>query len=326
MADRRSPRLARFAFAPARFVFALARGAFALTLVLPPLGCGASREQAADAHYADEIAKWHARRIESLESPTGWLSLAGLYWLEAGENTFGTDSSNAIPFPAGKGPAVMGSIFVDGSRLRVKIAPDAEVFHDGSRVDTLTLHHDQEEGVEPTVLTYGSLSWYAIERSGKLGIRLRDSESDALRHFAGIDRFPVDPKWRIEGRLEPHDSARTVEITNVLGDVTQEPSPGTLVFEIRGKTYRLHPIAEPGDDELFVVFSDATSGKETYGGGRFLEVNRPGEDGKAVIDFNRAYNPPCALSPYATCPLPPPQNHLSAAVRAGEKAYKKPGH
>ncbi len=220
----------------------------------------------------------------------------------------------------------MGSIFVEDSGVRVEIAPGADVLHDGSPVDTMVLHHDQEEGVDPTVLSCGSLSWFPIERSGKLGIRLRDSESDALRLFTGIDRYPADRKWRIEGRLETHDPPKTVEITSVLGDVTQEPSPGTLIFEISGTTYRLDPIAEPGDDELFVVFSDATSGKETYGGGRFLGVGRPGEDGRVVIDFNKAYNPPCALSPYATCPLPPPQNHLSVAVRAGEKTYKKPGH
>jgi len=289
-------------------------------------GCGTSRDGAVDPRYSDEIAKWHADRIERLKSPTGWLSLAGLYWLKPGENTFGTDPANAIVFPAGKGPAIMGTIIVEGANVRVKITPGVDVLHDGAPVDTLVLHHDQEEGIEPTVLSHGSLSWFPIERAGRLGIRVKDGESEALRLFTGIERFPVDRRWRIEGRLEPHDPPKTVEITSVLGDVTQEPSPGALVFEIGGKTYRLDPIAESGDDELFVVFSDATSGKETYGGGRFLGVSRPAEDGKVVIDFNKAYNPPCALSPYATCPLPPPQNHLPTAVRAGEKTYKKPGH
>jgi uncharacterized protein (DUF1684 family) len=289
-------------------------------------GCESSGDGGADRRYTDEIAKWHAERVERLKSPTGWLSLAGLYWLEAGENTFGTDSANAIVFPAGKGPAFMGTIVVEDSSMRVEIERGVEVLHGGAPVDTMVLHHDQEEGVGPTVLSHGSLSWFPIERSGRLGIRLRDSSSEALRDFAGIERFRVDAKWRIEGRLERHDPPRTIEITNVLGDVTREPSAGTLVFEIDGRTYRLYPIAEPGDDELFVVFSDATSGKETYGGGRFLEVSRPGEDGKTVIDFNKSYNPPCALSPFATCPLPPPQNQLPAAVRAGEKTYKKPGH
>jgi len=304
---------------------AIATGMLAAVLACAA-GCGAPRDREEDRGYAEEIAKWHAGRIERLKSPTGWLSLAGLYWLKPGENTFGTDSANAVVFPAGKGPAVMGSVFVDGSSMRVKIVPGVGVLHNGAPVDTLVLHGDQEEGVEPTVLSHGSLSWFPIERSGKLGIRLRDSDSEALRHFSGIERFPADRRWRIEGKLETHDPPRTVEITNVLGDVTQEPSPGTLVFEIDGKTHRLDPIAESGDAELFVVFSDATSGKDTYGGGRFLEVDLPDEEGRVVIDFNKAYNPPCALSPFATCPLPPPQNHLDVAVRAGEKTYKKPGH
>jgi len=295
-----------------------------LASLLP--GCGTSKGNKADPAYAAEIDKWHAERIERLKSPTGWLSLAGLHWLKEGENTFGTDSLNAIPFPPGKGPGYMGAIVVEGTSIRVRVAPGVEVLHNGAPVDTLVLHHDQEEGHEPTVLSHGSLTWYAIERSGRLGIRVKDSESAALRELRGIDRFPIDSRWRIEGKLVPHDPPKTLEITNVLGDVSHEPSPGSLVFEIRGKTYRLDPIAEPGDEELFVVFSDATNGKESYGGGRFLEVARPGEDGKVVIDFNKAYNPPCALSPYATCPLPPPENRLAIAVRAGEKTYEKPGH
>jgi uncharacterized protein (DUF1684 family) len=136
----------------------------------------------------------------------------------------------------------------------------------------------------------------------------------------------VDPRWRIEGVLEPHDPPHTIEITNMLGDVEHEPSPGAIVFAIDGVTYRLHPIAAPGDEELFIVFADATSGKETYGGGRFLSVSRPGNDGKVILDFNKAYNPPCVFTPFATCPLPPPQNQLSIAVRAGERTYAKPGH
>jgi uncharacterized protein (DUF1684 family) len=305
-----------------RFGFALALLFVAVSL---SPGCG-SQNQKTGARYAEEIAKWHAERIERLKSPTGWLSLAGLFWLSEGENTFGTDSSNAVIFPANKGPAVMGWINVTGKSMRVKIAPGVTVLHDGSPVDTLVLHGDQERGAGPTVLSYGPLTWYPIERSGRLGIRVKDGESEALRRFEGIDCFPVDPEWRIEGKLEPYAVPTMVEITNVLGDVTREPSPGTLVFKIGGKTYRLDPIAEPGDKELFVVFGDATSGKETYGGGRFLDVPRPGEDGKVIIDFNKAYNPPCAFSPYATCPLPPPENHLDIAVRAGEKTYEKPGH
>ncbi len=309
----RNKTLCAFSIAGALWLFAMA-----LT------GCSSSRDRQADPSYLEEIAKWREKRVENLKKPTGWLSLVGLHWLEEGANTFGADSSNAVVFP--KGPAVMGTITVEDSICRVTIAPGVEVFENGAPVTTAVLHHDQEEGYEPTVLSHETLSWHLIERGGRMGIRVKDSESRALREFEGIESFPIDPRWRVEGVLEPHDPPRTVEITNVLGVVTHEPSPGALVFEIGGKTYRLDPIAEPGDEELFVVFGDATSGKETYGGGRFLGVGRPGEDGRVVLDFNKAYNPPCVFTSYATCPLPPPQNRLPIAVRAGEMMYEKPGH
>jgi hypothetical protein len=250
----------------------------------------------------------------------------GLHWLGKGENTFGGDSTNAVVFQKEGIPKAMGTITVEDSVLRVAIAPGVEVLHEGSPVTAMVLHHDQEEGHEPTELHYGTLMWYAIKRGDRVGIRLKDSDSPALRGFKGIESFPIDRAWRIEGLLEPHDPPRTVEITNVLGDVSHEGSPGTLAFDIGGRTYRLVPIAEPGDEKLFVIFGDATSGKETYGGGRYLYVDAPDADGRVVIDFNKAYNPPCVFTHFATCPLPPPGNHLPIAVRAGEKAYEKPGH
>ena len=280
----------------------------------------------ADALYLEEVAKWRSERVDRLKDPSGWLSLVGLYWLVEGENTFGADSSNTVVFPPGKAPAVMGTITVEGGVARAAVLPGVEVFHDGVRVTTVVLHHDQEDDHEPTVLSHGTLAWYLIERGGRLGVRVKDSESPALKQFNGVESFPVDPRWRVEGVLEHHDPPRTIEITNAIGMVTHEPSPGSLVFETGGKTYRLDPIAEPGDEELFVVFADATTGKETYGGGRFLAVARPGADGKVILDFNKAFNPPCVFTPYATCPLPPPQNRLDLPVRAGEMTYEKPGH
>jgi hypothetical protein len=298
----------------------------ALILLLVSLtGCGTSQNQEVPAGYAEEINAWRAERIERLTSPTGWLSLAGLHWLKEGENKFGADSTNTVVFPQGKAPAFMGTITVENGVIQATIAPGVEVLHNGAPVTSLALHHDQEENYEPTVLAYGTLTWFAIERGGRLGVRVKDSDSRRLREFKGIESYAIDLRWRIEGVLEPNDPPKTLDITNVLGDVTHEPSPGALVFEIEGRTYRLDPIAEPGAEELFVVFGDATNGKETYGGGRFLDVVRPGEDGKVVVDFNKAYSPPCAFTEFATCPLPPPQNRLPVAVRAGEKAYEKPG-
>jgi uncharacterized protein (DUF1684 family) len=312
--------------APSAFLSMFSSIAPVLSLVLLALGGCASEHERADPVYVSEIASWRETRIENLKKPTGWLTLVGLHWLSQGENAFGADSTNAVVFPRGRAPGFMGTISVEGDTVTVTVAPGVEVFHNEMPVTAMVLHHDQEEGWGPTVLTSGTLSWYVIERGGRLGVRVRDSDSRTLREFSGIESFPVDRRWRIEGRLEPHDPPRTVEITNALGDVSREQSPGSLVFEVNGETYRLDPIAEPDDEELFVVFGDATSGKETYGGGRFLDVARPEADGKVVLDFNKAYNPPCVFTPYATCPLPPPQNILPFAVRAGEKTYGKPGH
>jgi uncharacterized protein len=167
----------------------------------------------------------------------------------------------------------------------------------------------------------GPLRWNVIKRESKLGIRLRDDAADLLHTFNGVARFPVDPEYRVEAVLEAADSLKKVNITNVLGQTYQRPSPGELVFTLQGKEHRLTPIAEGNADELFIIFADATSGKDTYGGGRFLYVKPPGADGKVLIDFNKAYNPPCVFTPYATCPLPPEHNVLSVAISAGEKTY-----
>ncbi|UCG52661.1 MAG: DUF1684 domain-containing protein [Candidatus Latescibacterota bacterium] len=291
------------------------------------LDCGGSVATDEDtSKYIEEIKSWHQQRIERLKDPKGWLSLAGLHWLEEGENTLGTGSSNDIVLPDGKAPALVGVITLNDGVITINVEAGIQVVHEKRPIQSTTMYHDQDPDHETTVLELGPLSWYAVKRGGRLGIRVKDSESNRLKQFRGIETYEIDPRWRVEGILEPHDPPKMVSITNVLGVESKEPSPGTLVFEIDGTTHKLDPIAEPGDDELFVVFGDRTNGKETYGGGRFVYVDAPGEDGKIVVDFNKAYNPPCALTPYATCPLPPPQNQLPIAVRAGEKVYGNPAH
>jgi uncharacterized protein (DUF1684 family) len=296
-------------------------------LVAGSVGCdGQTSTNEQEAAYVEAIKSWHAKRIERLREPTGWLSLVGLFWLEKGSNSFGADPSNDLVFPEGKAPAVIGSLVWAGDSVTVAVGPDVGVTHEGKTVTTATMYHDQDPDHETTVLELGSLSWYAIKRGDRIGVRLKDAESERRKRFEGIDTYPIDPNWRIEATLEPHDPPKTISITNVLGDESEEPSPGTLTFVAGGKTHRLHPIAEPGDEQLFLVFGDETSGKDTYGGGRFLVVDAPGEDGRVVIDFNKAYNPPCVFSPYATCPLPPEQNLLDIAITAGEKNYGNAKH
>jgi uncharacterized protein (DUF1684 family) len=165
------------------------------------------------------------------------------------------------------------------------------------------------------------LSWFVIERFGQYGVRLRDSAAPAFREFDGIDRYPTDAGWRILGRFEPYDPPKEIPAPNVLDVPSTSNSPGAVVFEVDGEEYRLDVTGDPASRRFSVVFGDETNGGETYGGGRFLSVDAPSEGDWIVIDFNRAYNPPCVFTAFATCPLPPPQNKLALRVEAGEKMY-----
>jgi uncharacterized protein (DUF1684 family) len=169
-------------------------------------------------------------------------------------------------------------------------------------------------------MEHGSLLWFVIKRDDQYGVRLRDHESDGVKNFHGIERYPVDVSWRIEARFEKAEPGKTIDITNILGQTTPNPCPGTLVFDIDGKEFRLDAILEGGPD-LFVIFGDDTNEKETYPSGRYIYVNPPDESGKVIIDFNKSYNPPCAFTAFATCPLPPRQNVLPVRITAGEKNY-----
>jgi len=273
-----------------------------------------------DPQYVTAVQEWHKNRIEALTAPDSWLSLAGLFWLKQGENRFGSHKSNDFVFPEDRAPEFMGSFFLQGSEVRVKINKGIDVLAYETPVTEMPLQSD--ETGEPTFLSYGTLSWYVIKRGDKYGVRLRDSENPRLIEFKGIDIYPVDPVWRLTARFEPYDPPRKINVPNVLGTISEETSPGALVFDIKGKTYRLDPVAEPGAKRFFIIFADETNGRETYGAGRFLYIDAPGQDGTTIIDFNKAYNPPCAFSPFATCPLPPAQNRLAVKITAGEKNYE----
>lgn len=272
-----------------------------------------------DESYQKSIDEWHQKRIEGLKAPDSWLSLAGLFWLKDGENPFGTDPSNDVVFPEDKGPAEMGVFIMKGGQVTVKVNEGVEILHDKKSVTTLEMKSDATGN--PTVLNYGTLSWFVIERGEKIGIRLRDSSNPRIADFKGIERYPVSEKWRIEAHFEPYDIVKTIAVPTVLGTVSDSLCSGALVFEIEGRKYSLDPIADEDIEGYFIIFGDETNGRETYGAGRFLSASEAGPDGKVILDFNRAYNPPCAFSPFATCPLPPEQNILPIAVRAGEKAY-----
>lgn len=171
---------------------------------------------------------------------------------------------------------------------------------------------------EPTRVRTGSVEFHVIARGGRLAVRVRDAERAERRRFGGIAAFPIDPAWRIEAWFEPYDPPRRRAVAGVQGTVEQELFPGAVVFEAAGGLHRLEAILERGQTEYWIVFGDGTNGRETYGAGRFVYVPAPA-GGRTVVDFNKAYNPPCAFTPYSTCPLPPAGNRLTIRVEAGEK-------
>ncbi len=267
--------------------------------------------------YVSEIEEWHNKRIEDLKSEDGWLNLVGLFWLEEGLNTFGSHSSNDFVFPVGKAPDFMGSFGLNEKAVTIQITDGVDVIHKDKAVKSLQLTNDNGDRI---ILSYGSLRWFIIQRGDRFGVRLRDLESLTLTEFHGIESYPIESNWRVKVKFEPFEKPKLIPIPNILGTVNQEASPGELIFEVDGKEYRLNPLGEMTDDRLWVIFSDGTTGKSTYGGGRYLWMNTP-NDGKGILDFNKAYNPPCVFTNYATCPLPPEPNKLTVEIMAGEKYY-----
>ncbi len=269
--------------------------------------------------YRLEVELWRKERFVELTKPDGWLALIGLHFLKAGENTVGSAKGNDVVLA--NGPAHLGVVTVaaDG-RVTLAVAEgiDAQIGGEATRAAELKLGVG---AVKPTLVTCGTVSLFAIERSGKKALRVKDSATKRRTHFVGLDYFPVDPSWRIEARWVEFEKSRLIPIVNILGQSAPEPVPGKAVFERDGKTYELLAIDEGRDEPLFFVIADATSGKETYAATRFVYAEWP-KDGKIVLDFNRAENPPCAFTPFATCPLPPRENRLPFAVTAGEKNYR----
>ena len=294
----------------------LKTGTILCLFLIVSTGCELSEEEAA---YHAEIDNWHARRVKRLTSKTGWLSVAGLYWLKEGANTFGSNPENDLKFPKSKTPEYIGSFIFENEKVILRVNEGIEVLHDGKQVEVLQMAPDVSG--KPTIVSLDSLNWYIIKRGERYGVRLKDRESKYLKNFEGIERYPVDTDWRIRARLEVYDPPKKIEVPNILGTIAEETSPGALVFEIDGKKFRLDPIGNSADKPLFLIFADQTNGHETYGAGRFTYVPAPDSTGYTYIDFNKAYNPPCAFTRYATCPLPPQQNVLPIEVTAGEKNY-----
>ncbi|MDQ7997805.1 MAG: DUF1684 domain-containing protein [Luteibacter sp.] len=268
--------------------------------------------------YTAAVEKVRASRLETLKAPAGWLSLIGLEWLQPGANRVGSAADNDIVLKAG--PAHLGVVTLDDTgNVTLEVARGSGVLVDGREVQRATLVDDGGNGGKATEVRFGSANFFVIARDGKKALRVKDEKAETRTHFVGLDYFPVDPSWRVEAEWVPFDPPHEIEIGSVLGTIDKEKVPGKAVFTRDGHTYELFPIQEE-PDSLFFVFADRTSGKETYGAARFLDTPLA-KDGKLVLDFNEARNPPCAFTPYATCPLAPPENRLDVRVTAGEKKY-----
>jgi uncharacterized protein (DUF1684 family) len=285
----------------------------------PPVAATTATAQPARS-FEQEVAAWQANRVTRLKGEDNWLSLVGLFWLNPGANTFGSDKSNDIDMPS-NAPAKCGVLSLKDGKVTLVPAPAAAMSIDGKAVTGPVELRDDTSDPGPTVVGLGSMKFQIIKRGDRLGIRVKDPESAARKNFKGLEYYPPDPKWRVEARLVPHNPPKKIPITNVLNMTADEVSPGALVFTVDGKEYRLDPIIEQGETDYFIIFKDATSKDTTYGAGRYLYASPAGADGKVIVDFNKAYNPPCAFTPFATCPLPPAQNRLAIRVEAGEKKY-----
>lgn len=268
------------------------------------------------------VLAWRQDRFDSLTSDSGWLTLAGLLWLNEGDNSFGSDPGNDLVLNNAALAGTAGTFTVSGSQVSFTAAADAGIALNGQPVDSMNaVSLASDARGEPTVLASGSLRFFIIERGDKLGVRVRDLNNPGRLEFRGLEYFPASAKWAVNARFVPYQPARRMKIINILGMEEDELSPGAVVFTQNGREWRLDTVLEsPGDETLFIMFADATSGHETYGAGRFLTIPMPA-GGAVVVDFNKAYNPPCALNDFATCPLPPPQNRLQLRVDAGELKY-----
>ena len=307
----------------ARYTRSVARRVVWRSLVFGTLLTATACSPRVDPGYRREIETWRQRRAERLRRDDGWLTLAGLFWLDPGTNPFGSGPEAKISLRGPGVPPVAGAIVLENGRTRLDPAAGSALTADGRPATATDLVSD--ENGNPTVLRIGTFSFFVIRRGEKMGVRVRDTESPARKNFKGLKYFPIDPAWRVTARFEPYTPPKHIAVPTVLGFPEDDVSPGALAFEHGGTTYRLDPVFEQGSEELFLIFGDRTNGKETYGAGRFVYAPMP-KDGKTVIDFNKAYSPPCTFTPYATCPFPPPQNRLAIEVRAGEKTYSGAHH
>ena len=287
----------------------------------PDADATAAREAAQKAHaFTDSQAAWRASRRAELLKPDGWTSLVGLHWLEEGSHYIGSDGDNGIRLAMG--PGHVGMIERKGDRIRFVAESGAALTLDGQPFKGGATLRTDDSPVGPSVLGFDEGQGLAtvIRRGDRYALRVRHAQAPTRTGFKAIQYWPGGEDWRIEGRFVPNPAGKVIAVGNIIGTVEDVANPGVVEFERGGQTYRLEAL-DDGAGGLFLVFADRTSGKGSYPAGRFLDAVAPDAKGHVLLDFNQAYNPPCAFTAYATCPLPPPENRLNLEVVAGEKQY-----
>ena len=288
----------------------------ALLLILAALSVGAAAD--GPSQWEEEAVEWREQRLERLTAPFGWLSLVALDFPGEGEWQVGRQADSDLRLISG--PATWGTLYLRGTQAWFEPVADGLSVNGQPLTERIQL---TVAGDEPATRVSAGSGWFEMARRGdRLVFRARDQEAETRRDFQGLDYFDYDPDWRIEARWEPHPESATIPIADVLGELREQPNPGRAVFEFGGQTYALEALA--AEDQLFFIVADRTSGRETYGLGRYLYSDLP-SDGRVVLDFNRSYNPPCAFNAYTTCPLPPPENRLDVRIEAGELRYRGSG-
>ena len=280
----------------------------------------AASDAAANAAFQQVQQAWRAERLAQLTKPDGWASLVGMHWLDPGSHRVGSDTDNGIRLEMG--PAHLGVFTVRNGATR--FVADTAVTIDGTAARSSALRSDAD-AQGPSVIAFDEGKGLAtvIARGGRLALRVKHADADSRLRFTGLQYWDGGRDWQLPARFIAHPAGKTLPIANIIGTTDEIPNPGAVEFERGGTTYRLEALDE-GGDTLFLVFADRTSGHGSYGAGRFLDAPKPDPQGRLVIDFNQAYNPPCAFTPFATCPLPPPENRLDLAIEAGERDYIKP--
>lgn len=295
-----------------------------LSICLAAVACGGGGRQMDPAEFEADVASWRETRVARLTGESGWLTLVALHWLPEGDTRFGTAGDNDLVLPEGSGEDHGGMIRLESGIATLYPTEGAKILVDDQPASApIVLRHDSDDS--PSTIEFGRLSMFLLQRGDAYAIRVKDPESPVRTGFQGLDYFEPDQRFRVNAEFRPYEEPKEIEIPTVQNTVGKMLVPGTVEFRLNGRDYSLQVFVDTlEDEELFVIFKDETSGKESYGLGRYVYAPRTGS--AVTLDFNRAYNPPCAFTAFATCPLPPKQNWMELEVRAGEKSYAKPDY